>query len=81
MICRKCPKKAHARGMCRGHYMEWYRENGEIASRSPESERYQPKRYWKFTAEHWWKWWEKRTPNAKTLERRSDIEALRRALP
>lgn len=75
MICRKCPKKAHARGMCRSHYMEWYRGHGEIARR--EGERYQPKRYWKFSARHWWSWWEKRTPDVRTLELRSGIESMR----
>lgn len=38
-------------------------------------------RRWKFTADHWWKWQEKRKPDAKTLERRSDIEAFRLKLP
>lgn len=79
MICSKCTRKMHARGLCASHYTAWYREHVEEVKR--ERERPHHVRKWKFTAEHWWKWWDKRTPDVHTLERRAQIQSMRRTLP
>lgn len=78
MTCRECSDKPHARGLCRSHYSAWYRKHRDEVRRESDTSRHYRK--WKFTAEHWWSWWEKRTPDLHTLERRASINALRRGL-
>lgn len=77
MICSKCDRKMHARGLCASHYTAWYREHAKECKR----EKPYHVRKWKFTPAHWWKWWEARTPSQRDIERATHIEQMRQSLP
>jgi hypothetical protein len=78
VTCLECSSEViHARDLCRRHYSAWYRKHRDEAKRQV----FVPNKHaWKFTPEHWWKWWQKRTPDERTLRLREGISQFRSAL-
>lgn len=77
MTCSQCQDVVKARGLCARHYMAWYRVHHEEVRRNGTPPRAS---YWRFTAKHWWSWWEKRAIDARTRELRAGIQEFRASL-